>query len=215
MKLLLIAGHGGTDPGAVGNGMKESDLARELSDLVYAKMVANNIDVEQYPKEQNCYQDSRNGNPPQWSKYDHVIELHFNAFNGTAGGNEVLIHTGTKDAEKAETIANGMMRLGFMYRGVKERSDLLNMNLCYKAGVPYMLIETCFIDNKNDMERYTTMKDNVAHLIATTFVSTKSAQTPTLYRVQVGAFSFRDNAEKLVAELKSKGYDAYIKEETV
>lgn len=32
-----------------------------------------------------------------------------------------------------------------------------------------------------------------------------------LYRVQVGAFSKKENAEKLVKELKAKGYDAFIK----
>jgi N-acetylmuramoyl-L-alanine amidase len=32
-----------------------------------------------------------------------------------------------------------------------------------------------------------------------------------LYKVQVGAFSKRENAEKLLSELKSKGYSAFIK----
>ena len=31
-----------------------------------------------------------------------------------------------------------------------------------------------------------------------------------LYRVQVGAFSIKENAERLKAELKEKGYDAFI-----
>lgn len=34
-----------------------------------------------------------------------------------------------------------------------------------------------------------------------------------LYKVQVGAFSKRENAEKLLNELKSKGYSAFIKTE--
>ena len=34
-----------------------------------------------------------------------------------------------------------------------------------------------------------------------------------LYRVQVGAFANRSNAEKLLAELKAKGYSAFIKTE--
>ena len=34
-----------------------------------------------------------------------------------------------------------------------------------------------------------------------------------LYRVQVGAFANRSNAEKLLKELKSKGYSAFIKTE--
>jgi N-acetylmuramoyl-L-alanine amidase len=32
-----------------------------------------------------------------------------------------------------------------------------------------------------------------------------------LYKVQVGAFRIRANAEKLVEELKSQGYEAIIK----
>ena len=36
------------------------------------------------------------------------------------------------------------------------------------------------------------------------------AQTGKLHRVQVGAFANVDNAKKLQAELKAKGYDAII-----
>ncbi len=36
-----------------------------------------------------------------------------------------------------------------------------------------------------------------------------------LYRVQVGAFANKDNAKRLVSELKGKGYDAIIVEKTI
>lgn len=36
---------------------------------------------------------------------------------------------------------------------------------------------------------------------------------PPLYRVQVGAFQYRKNAEGLLKELQDKGYNAFIKEE--
>ena len=36
------------------------------------------------------------------------------------------------------------------------------------------------------------------------------ADQKTLFKVQVGAFSKRDNAEKLKAELEGKGYPAFI-----
>ena len=36
--------------------------------------------------------------------------------------------------------------------------------------------------------------------------------TDILYRVQVGAFRVKENAEKMVAEIESKGYDAFIVE---
>lgn len=35
----------------------------------------------------------------------------------------------------------------------------------------------------------------------------------TIYRVQVGAFSKKENAEKLVKQLKADGYDAFIKQD--
>jgi N-acetylmuramoyl-L-alanine amidase len=41
----------------------------------------------------------------------------------------------------------------------------------------------------------------------------KKKKITKLYKVQVGAFTDRRNAERLVNELKSKGYDAFIKEE--
>src|SRR5690606_17255778 len=41
----------------------------------------------------------------------------------------------------------------------------------------------------------------------------KAPPTGTLYRVQVGAFSVRSNAEKLAAELRDRGYSTIIKEE--
>ncbi|HHV51694.1 MAG TPA: SPOR domain-containing protein, partial [Clostridiales bacterium] len=36
--------------------------------------------------------------------------------------------------------------------------------------------------------------------------------TGKMYKVQIGAFNSRANAEKLAAELKSKGYDPFIVE---
>lgn len=44
-------------------------------------------------------------------------------------------------------------------------------------------------------------------------ISTNAASTGKLYRVQVGAFAKRENAEKLKSELIGKGYSAIIKEE--
>jgi N-acetylmuramoyl-L-alanine amidase len=40
----------------------------------------------------------------------------------------------------------------------------------------------------------------------------KAAPSPAtaLYKVQVGAFSKKENADKLLAELKAKGYQGYI-----
>lgn len=38
MNILLIAGHGDGDSGAVGNGYKECDLTREFASLICSKL---------------------------------------------------------------------------------------------------------------------------------------------------------------------------------
>ena len=40
----------------------------------------------------------------------------------------------------------------------------------------------------------------------------KPATTDKLYRVQVGAFAVRENAEKMLARLKAAGFDGFIRE---
>jgi cell division septation protein DedD len=44
-------------------------------------------------------------------------------------------------------------------------------------------------------------------------VNEPNTSSNTLYRVQVGAFSKRENAEALVKKLKAAGFDAIIKSE--
>jgi cell division septation protein DedD len=41
----------------------------------------------------------------------------------------------------------------------------------------------------------------------------KSAMTPTIYRVQVGAFTQEQNAKNLLADLKKAGFDGFITKE--
>ena len=48
---------------------------------------------------------------------------------------------------------------------------------------------------------------------ATPAAPSSTATSSKLYRVQVGAFKNKANAEKLAAELKGKGYSVIIKEE--
>ena len=40
----------------------------------------------------------------------------------------------------------------------------------------------------------------------------KPVTTDTLYRVQVGAFAVRENAEKMLARLKAAGFEGFIRE---
>lgn len=87
-----------------------------------------------------------------------VLDIHFNAFNGTATGTECVI----KDSPSKHEIAFGSdlanttsATLGIVNRGVKKESQTARKKLAVmrKEGI-VGLIEVCFIDNPSDMEKY-------------------------------------------------------------
>ena len=177
MKILLIAGHGQGDPGACANGYKEADLVREIAPKLKNKLSAYaNVDV--FDMNKNMYKFLKAGNAFNFKNYDYVFELHFNAGvndtkgNGKTTGTEILVHPSEKGTTVEKAIVNNIAALGFKNRGVKTRSDLQNMNVCKKRqGVSYALLETCFIDDKDDMKLYMAKKDAVITAIANGIIS--------------------------------------------
>lgn len=94
---------------------------------------------------------------------DYDISIHFNAGannksgNGVTTGTEVLIYNlnDSKTKAVAQSIANEISALGFRNRGVKQRQDLYVLR---KTKAKAMLIECCFVDDKDDVNLYNTKK---------------------------------------------------------
>lgn len=168
MRILLIAGHGDGDPGALNTslGYKEADLAREV---VYgiSTILKDYCTVQIYNPEKNLYRELKNGRESKnlFKDFEYVFEVHFNAFNKSASGSECLVK-GEKGISVEQGILSNLASLGFKNRGVKERNDLQNMNMCRSVGVSYCLLETCFIDSNSDLQIYLGNRGKVAQLIA-------------------------------------------------
>ena len=181
MKILIIAGHGAGDSGAVGCGYKEADLTRKAASILEGKLDAYDCKVTRYPSTRNCYEDNKKGAMQvSFSSFGLVVELHFNSYNHEAHGTEVLYRPARMRALAAKVSA-AIAEEGFFNRGAKQRTDLMNMNTCYRSGVPYILVETCFIDSKADMARYVKsiyeVWDNVAEAICKYYGIEKLAST--------------------------------------
>lgn len=173
MKILLIAGHGNGDPGAVGNGYKESELTREVVSLVkpfLSRFDGVTVDIADPSKNWYDYI-CKKGNTFNFRSYDYVLEVHFNAGvgdttgNGKTTGTEIYITTIEKGATVEENILNGIVLLGFKNRGVKRKNWTL-INHIKKQGVSAALLEVCFIDDKDDMKLYSANVDEIASAIA-------------------------------------------------
>lgn len=163
MKILLVAGHGAGDPGAIGNGFQEHALARELAQKLQ-KILNNYADVSLFDINKNMYAYLKSGNTFDFSPYDYILEIHFNAASPTGVGTEILVHTKQNGISVEECILNNMTQLGFKNRGIKRRSNLYNMNYLFNKGKDYALLETCFITSNDDMNKYAA--DQVAEKIA-------------------------------------------------
>lgn len=171
MKILLISGHGAGDSGAVGCGYKEADLTREATNILAGKLNAYDVSITRYPTARDAYQDNRNGRlATPFSAYNLVVEVHFNSFNGDAHGTEVLYRENNSKA-LASKVSSAIASVGFANRGAKYRNDLANMNACYRLNVPYILIETCFIDYSVDMKFYKLHEYDVWGKVASTICS--------------------------------------------
>lgn len=214
MKILVIAGHGAGDCGAVGNGFRESDLTRELAG--YAVRALNVVaDAVLYDTDRNCYRDikdNENGAKELFNSVDFVLELHLNSFHSSnAQGVEVLCK---RDSIFSRTLAEKVSNCGFSNRGVKIRKDLLNMNYCDKIDKSYALLECGFITNYHDVSVFKNSQEKIAQAIAQTFkvcynLGEKKINSK-LYRVQVGAFARKENAENLKTQLATKGFNSFI-----
>lgn len=79
-----------------------------------------------------------------------VVSIHLNAGGGQ--GCEVYTWRGVKDA-KAVKACDGLARLGFRNRGVKDGSNYYVIKNT-KSTVKTILIEVCFVDSKTDTDLY-------------------------------------------------------------
>lgn len=155
--IIVDAGHGGIDSGAVGNNLLEKDLNLKAATYMYnrlrelgipAKLVRDND--EYLPKEErvrrikNIYNNSPN---------TLLISNHINAGNGE--GAEV-VYSLKNNSTLADLILDGIGKKGQIKRKTYQRRLPENPNLDYyyilreTGNTEPVLVEYGFIDNKND-----------------------------------------------------------------
>lgn len=167
-KILLIAGHGGNDPGVVANGYKESNLTREFVGLLKSKLSEYAM-VDVYDANRNAYNDFKNGYIPITTQYNYALEIHFNAYNTKAHGCEIYVTSREKGITVEQAIVNNLSKY-FTNRGVK-RNNFLVIERIKDKGISSALLEVCFMDNKNDLNTYINNKDSIATLVTNGIVS--------------------------------------------
>lgn len=174
MKILLIAGHGGTpyDSGAVGCGYTEAVETRRMADALAPLLKARGFEVAMYDQSKDAYKVVMQGGSLPLSDIGYVMELHLNSAandpngDGRTTGTEIYVHENEKGVTVEEAVLRRVCALGFKNRGVKRSTGLAVLKHVKARGVSHALIETCFIDDKDDMALYGRQFDAIARAIA-------------------------------------------------
>ena len=209
-RILLISGHGGNDSGAIANGLTEKTM-NWITMKECSKVLQENG--------QTVIEDTENTKVSDEvtlinsTKADITINIHYNA--GGGDGFEGYYYTSNAKAKQLlECIEIEVKTLGQNSRGLKSGNHLAVI----KNTIPLsVLVEGAFIDS-NDRFIVDTIEEQkklgqayAKGILKYLGVKPKEISTSDkIYRVQVGAFSVKANAEKLAKDLKIKGYETFI-----
>lgn len=218
-KVFLSAGHGGSDPGAVANGLKEKDINLNILLACNEVLVKHGVKtVLSRTKDENdpVQEEVREANA---SGADLAVSFHANA--GGGDGFEGFYHSSNANGKRLATLAEKYVKqLGQNSRGVSARDGLMFIRVPKMTSV---LFESFFLDNAKDKQIGDTVAEQRAFGVAYAKAileyfgipykeekPTTSTKTDELYHVQVGAYHERQNAEAMLTKLKKAGFEGFI-----
>lgn len=210
---------GGSDPGAVANNTKEKDLNLSIALACRDELKRHGVEVKlSRAKDEN---DTLSEEIKECNAFapDLAVDIHNNA--GGGDGAEVFHHHGGgKGKTLAENILSEVVKVGQNSRGVKTRKNANGKDyygFIRETSCPSVIVECAFVDNASDLKILATESDRqkVGRAIAKGILKTLGVeiQGDRLYRVQVGAYLLKSNAEDMQKKIKAVGFDAFIVKE--
>lgn len=223
MSWIQDPGHGGTDPGATANNLIEKTLNLEAGTYVNRRL--NELGIKSTLTRTSDVTLDAGPRTAKVRQYKKCISHHFNA-GGGAGAE--FIHSIYADGKFEHGLAEFFRAAGYPLRPrtVYSRKGSTGKDYYFMhrqtGACRTTIVEYEFLDGPNvaklkDKKYREGMYECVVRAIcADEGVPYKAPGaennkvTEGLYKVQIGAFSKKENAEALAKELKSKGYATYI-----
>jgi hypothetical protein len=180
IKIAMSSGHGLHIRGARGYPvppqLDEVDEARRVVDRTAEILNANGVSCVTFHDNTSYDQTTNLHTITNWHNAqtrDYDCSVHFNAYDHTAYGCEVLYVT--QEALAARMAAAISMAGHFKNRGAKYRSDLYVLN---NTDEPAVLVETCFCDHTGDSNYYNQYFEQVCIALAASISGMTMGEQP-------------------------------------
>ncbi|MBU8905967.1 N-acetylmuramoyl-L-alanine amidase [Desertibacillus haloalkaliphilus] len=152
-KIVIDAGHGGKDPGAIANGLEEKEIVLDVSLRVQRLLEAADFDVTMTRTDDTYLTLAERVQIAHDVNADSFVSIHANAAENTnASGTETYwnaTHSSENSHALAEVIQEKLLeKLDTNDRGVKDGSFYVIRN----AKMPSILVELGFMTNLGDAE---------------------------------------------------------------
>lgn len=167
MKIFINPGHcPGIDSGAVGNGLKECDVALKIGKRVEKYLKAAGFDVKLLQADTPTETFNEICDPANDWNADFFISIHCNSFaSSSANGTESFCFSRGGTAEKLATAIHKRI-----LKHIPELTDrgikTANYAVLRKTKMPAVLVETAFISNAHDAKLLVEKEDEFARAIA-------------------------------------------------
>lgn len=214
-KVFLNAGHGGSDPGAVANGLREKDI--NLTTVLACNEVLARHGVKTVLSRSKDEAESLAEivSEAEASKADLMVSFHANA--GGGDGFEAFYYTTSAKGKKIAQLGEKYVKaIGQNSRGLKSGNHLYVIK---NTSMPAVLFESFFLDNATDKKIGDTVAEQKAFGVAYALaileyfgIEYMEEEKAGLWKVQVFAGS-KTGAEAALKKAKAAGFpDAYMLE---
>lgn len=217
-RLVIDLGHGGSDPGAVGqNKTHEADIVLAIGKILNELLKSYDLDFKFTRLSDRHISLNERAKIANDFKADYFLSIHINSSkNKSIRGVEVWQYSNEND--KLNKFSSGVCEdiskiFNIKNRGVKLSKEL---SVLKNTKMPASLIEVDFISNI-DAEQDLKVSDNIkviALAIRNNLIKLLELElhtNDTLYKVCIGAYKDKNNAMNQVKLAKDKGFlDAYI-----
>lgn len=159
-KVCIDFGHGGNDPGAGSNGLREKDLTLKIGKKVVSKLGKYDVEVITTRTTDKYLSLSERANIANRNKADLFVSVHINSGGGT--GFESFIYNGKVSGNTGKLQnalhKNIMSQLNVTDRGKKRA----NFAVVRETTMPAVLTENLFIDGDNKLLKQDLILDKIA-----------------------------------------------------